>query len=670
MRIIIFLLLISFINKPAYPQIPSKKEMQTQMLEAMNELNNQIAELERQIVEAKKNKEDEETIKQLEDQLALLKKQVAMLGGVNKGIGNMSAKTFQQAADIEQAKGFIPKRDSVRINSLPKKIFNDAELFSFVKRAHADVEKLIPAAERKEALQIYNETRAKFKSDSMIKYAASGCWIYGHWQKTLWLAGKACLDDMTDFDNLNNYAAFLTMVGAEQAALPILEYLNKKYPENSTILNNIGQAWFGLGDMEKAKKNLESATTIYPYHSMANLTLSKIYISVNDSQKAITAIRNSIKIAYTPEKEAELESLGGELEEEDIDFEYPMDDDPFGFEPFFKVFPAVPGGIGESPRATAEWDAFYEAVDQLNEQLKTKEDEAEIRTTAFMNKMTNSNYNQPVLKMHNTNAKIKAGRKLLLARMNKTALSIDEIMNLMANAYHNVTTQRLNALELQRREDISRARDCEAQVAVNNNFMAAAKAIIDEGGDAMNQVYFQNKAKVHKYIQLTAYSLENDYTERMGKFHKEIWQKNQWMFTYQRSFVLIYRSMRDRPAMYFGCEEPAPVPRQTKQLPPLKKPECTHSATLNLPVGTIKEECNTISIDESKLKFRENNSQEGEIKIGDKVIECDASGHIKLNVRPVDRARGESTRGNCPVSSGRTNTSGSTSHMIGGMIAR
>ena len=111
--------------------------MQAQMLEAMNELNNQIAELERQIVEAKKNKEDEETIKQLEDQLALLKKQVAMLGGVNKGIGNMSAKTFQQANEEETI--VVPK-DVARINSLSKNSF-EPELLLFIKNTHAGVVK-------------------------------------------------------------------------------------------------------------------------------------------------------------------------------------------------------------------------------------------------------------------------------------------------------------------------------------------------------------------------------------------------------------------------------------------------------------------------------------------------------------------------------------------------
>ena len=48
MRIIIFLLLASLIAQPVLSQVPTKKEMQGQMLEAINELNKQIADLEKQ----------------------------------------------------------------------------------------------------------------------------------------------------------------------------------------------------------------------------------------------------------------------------------------------------------------------------------------------------------------------------------------------------------------------------------------------------------------------------------------------------------------------------------------------------------------------------------------------------------------------------------------------
>ena len=273
MRIIIFLLLVFIIVKPVNAQTPSKSQMQSQMKEVINELNKQIADTEKQLADAKKNKEDEATIKDLEDQLKMLKKQVDMMGGLNKNLANVSDKIVQQATEEDP---IAPKKDVARISSLPKKILSEAELSLFIKNVHVGVEKLIPAAEKADALTIYNDTKAKYKSVAVVANAANGCWMMGNWEKALFIMGKICIDDLIDADNLNNYAAFLVMAGAEQAAIPILEYLNEKYPNNSTILNNMGQAWFGLGDIEKANKYLVTATGLYLNHSMANNTLSKI----------------------------------------------------------------------------------------------------------------------------------------------------------------------------------------------------------------------------------------------------------------------------------------------------------------------------------------------------------------------------------------------------------
>jgi len=271
MRIIILLLLVSFIVGPAFSQrsskkeikepIPSKKEIQSTLSEELNGLNAQIADTEKQLAAAKKNKEDPDTIKDLEEQLKMLKKQANMIGGLNKNLSNISDQVMQQATDQDNDND-VPKRDQKRINSIRKKSLTDQELPSYIKSIHVQVEKTIPAKEMQEALKIYEETKSKWKSAAAVSNAAAGCWIYGHWEKALYLEGKACLENPNDPNNLNNYASYLTMVGAEHAALPILQYLVKKYPENSTIMNDIGQAWYGLGDIDEAKKYLESAKSL------------------------------------------------------------------------------------------------------------------------------------------------------------------------------------------------------------------------------------------------------------------------------------------------------------------------------------------------------------------------------------------------------------------------
>lgn len=249
----------------------------------------------------------------------------------------------------------------------------------------------------------------------------------------------------------------------------------------------------------------------------------------------------------------------------------------------------------------------------------------------------------------------------------------------MANAFHEVTTTRLNDLEKRRQEEMKTAQGCSGADAVNNRFMSSAKGIIEEGGVAMRAVYLQNKKKVHNFIKFSGYSATNDYNERMGKFHEEIWKKNQWIMSYTARFAAAYASLKDRPAMFSSCDE-IEAPKQTLQLPSFKEPNCTHTATLTLPVGGIKEECNTCTIDESKLKYRQNNSQKGEVQISDAanrlyrgpqiwraadppiVIECNKSGSVKIDKGRAIREQ------RCTVNSERSSSGYTGSRLVGRML--
>ncbi len=232
---------------------------------------------------------------------------------------------------------------------------------------------MIPAIEKKEALEIYNETKAEYKFVAVIANAASGCWMLGHWEKALFIMGRACIDDITDADNLNNYAAFLISTGGEQAALPILLYLNHKYPKNSTIQNNIGQAWFGLGDLSNAKKYLDSTTKLYINHSMANTSLSQIYLSQGDSSRSIAFLKAAIKETYDPDKEAQLLNLGYTLKYADMPpFNYPMKKDPFGIIPLINAIPENSQSSIEDGETALEMQRYLNGVENFKQELNNE----------------------------------------------------------------------------------------------------------------------------------------------------------------------------------------------------------------------------------------------------------------------------------------------------------
>ena len=417
MRIFFLLVLISSIVRPALSQSPqknmSKQEMQHQIAGPIKELNNQIADLEKQIAEAKKNKGDSESLKEMEDELAMLKKQLALMEGVNKNLSNMSDKTIQQANEEEP---LVPKKDVTRISMLPKKILNDAELLLFIKNVHSGVEKLIPIAERTEALSIYNETKTQYRSTSVVANAASGCWMIGHWEKALFIMGKACLDDLSNADNLNNYAAFLIMTGGEQAAIPILEYLNSKYVNNSTILNNLGQAWFGLGDIDKAKEKLDETTALYPNHSMANSILSNISRAEGNNEKAISLLKESLKDTYDPEKEAELNKLGYEIKYEDMPpFNYPMKKDPLGLIPLLNSWPENIQSSVDDDKSALALQRYLKGASNLTQELDDENQELDKEIKEDEKKLlTDPAFRSEYLEPFNCPAYLQAGRSIQL----------------------------------------------------------------------------------------------------------------------------------------------------------------------------------------------------------------------------------------------------------------
>src|SRR6185295_8999974 len=84
------------------------------------------------------------------------------------------------------------------------------------------------------------------------------------------------------------------MSGMPEKAIPILEYLKNKLPNNATILNNLGQAQLGMGNIIKAKVLLEKAVLKEDMHPEANRSLSKIALKEGNIQKAVTYLEKAM----------------------------------------------------------------------------------------------------------------------------------------------------------------------------------------------------------------------------------------------------------------------------------------------------------------------------------------------------------------------------------------
>ena len=522
MRIIIILLLILAIGEDTFSQaghkkvassnraMPAKSEIQSQMNQVVGELKKQIADLEKQL----KTETDEETKNELKEQIEMLRKQLEMMQGLNKNVSMMSESSVQEAAE-DDGSATVPKRDLTRISMLPTKVLTEAEILLFIKKIQLEVEKLIPPAEKAEALKMYNETKAEYKSTAIIANAASGCWMMGNWEKAIFIMGKVCFDDMDDAENLNNYAAFLIDAGAEQAALPILEYLNSKYPENSTILNNLGQAWYGLGEMDKARKFLTAAIELYPNHSLANLTMSNIALAGPnpDTPSAVNFLKASLKENYDSEKEAELEKLGYTITLEDMpELRYPMKSDPVGMLEFVETFPEeYPSQIGDDGKVKAI-NSYVFGIKKLKEEYMDEQVFLQKKLEVHAKMLTtNPQYRERHLKPHHNSPAYKVASRthaLIIHKKMGKAKNIKPVIEVWQECqeiWQKNVAEPLAKMALAW-QNSKVGMSCTDIDAATNAYMAKVSALKKKGIELIKAHVRQNSSSIDEWMKVVLYS--------------------------------------------------------------------------------------------------------------------------------------------------------------------
>ena len=321
------------------------------------------------------------------------------------GIKMPSMNTIPKVTDAEMRTAYenenriAPLKDPVRIKSALAITVPNAGMSAYINKTHQSVlTKLSPATKAKGAELMQQMVKQKASAAN----SAVGLWIEGKPTLALYVMGEACKSDPSNGNNLNNYAAFLTMCGGEQLALPILMNLNKRFRKNSSILNNITQAWLGLGDLAKAEKYADSTIRIHPYHPQANIAKGLIEESKGNIPAAITSIKKSIRKGYSVEKANKLKKLGYELKGDDLAWDRPMPADVLGLSKF--SWPAYPLDVEQNKTLEKEWNDFktmcQQKINELQIAQKKAEQEylskSEARTKQLLQAAQKGQYVQPM----------------------------------------------------------------------------------------------------------------------------------------------------------------------------------------------------------------------------------------------------------------------------------
>lgn len=119
--------------------------------------------------------------------------------------------------------------------------------------------------------------------------------------KALYLLLNASITNPEDYASLNNLGALITMSGYAHKSLPILQYVQQTFPQSPTLLNNIGQAWLSLGQIDKAEKFLKDALAKDEENAEAAYSLALVAQHKGNPKLCATYATQAAKHCASPE---------------------------------------------------------------------------------------------------------------------------------------------------------------------------------------------------------------------------------------------------------------------------------------------------------------------------------------------------------------------------------
>lgn len=300
-----------------------------------------------------------------------------------KSLPKFSDKQYA-AVDAESKQG-VPVLDAKRIASLKRQALTETALKTHLQETKIKLEQAMRPELRTWTIEKTNALIKEYGDGNTLAQIALNCHIVGLQELAAYLMCKVAIAHPEDPTFLNNYAAMLNALSAQHLSLPILITINAKYRRDYTVINNIGQAWYGLGDMQMAGKYIDSAIQLYPRNPQALHTKSKIETKKGNKEVAKEALKKSLEEVYSSEKDYELRQLGGELDKkESTRWTMAMPKDVFGLSNF--AIPEFPMSIKQSEILEKKWEEFRQQCNALDKSLEAKREVAEQEAEQAMEK--------------------------------------------------------------------------------------------------------------------------------------------------------------------------------------------------------------------------------------------------------------------------------------------
>ncbi|MBI5324187.1 MAG: tetratricopeptide repeat protein [Ignavibacteriae bacterium] len=293
--------------------------------------------------------EEEESNPELEKYQKMQDSLEKIMQNFEKSTGNLA---------VDEPEFAVPKRNDKLLSSIPKETFTTEQLKKYVSSLMTKFEAIkVNSRYKDNVLKYFPPEKTKDYQDAAFIF-----WFKGGILESLYSILRAA-DGTDDWLAINNLSALLNIGGYPHKAIPMLKYLNEKYPKNKIVLNNIGQAYYELGEINEAYNYLTQCTNIDRYNVQANNTKGHIEQSRGNTAQAQQSYRNSVCGGYNTSAASNLNKLNPDVPIQDqievpTPDKYPPTDDNI---PFSCPTPAtepsmVPEFEQEAQANSTEWD--------------------------------------------------------------------------------------------------------------------------------------------------------------------------------------------------------------------------------------------------------------------------------------------------------------------------
>jgi tetratricopeptide (TPR) repeat protein len=185
-----------------------------------------------------------------------------------------------------------PVKDLKRLSLIPSRPPNRQEITNSLQQSIQQIKKGIPAPK----IEAINQ-QVESLTVEQIDDKAIASFYQDKPEEGLLLLMELTKKDPDEINSLNNLSSMLTMCGVEQKAIPLLMYALEKVPNSSTLLNNIGQAYMGLGDMQIAMNYFNQCLAIDELNPEANHSMGMIHYYKKEYDNAMQYFEKELSVS-------------------------------------------------------------------------------------------------------------------------------------------------------------------------------------------------------------------------------------------------------------------------------------------------------------------------------------------------------------------------------------